>query len=150
MLASPQRRLWRLLIVFYIIFPMSRTHKIQRSRKVRLPHKISGVASSRVIKKARKDHQWPTPQDHDNAKLASAQALLDAGFDPDHCLDEEMWRTRGVRYGNQRKMRAHMALISRRNDRKRDPNPILDADGDLELPSRPLSPVRRRGTNWSK
>lgn len=132
---------------------MSRTHKTDRARQARVPEKKWRKAYGKSLKETTGDYgtaegtaRWR------QARLAAEQAVADLGVDYDphqtRAQDDD-WRTGGVRYGNQRKMRARADQMARRADRKRDPDPILDAQGEIELENRPQSPARRRGMRWT-
>ena len=117
---------------------MSRTHKIQRSRQAHATSKLWRVAFNSSRKLGHTDEQ---ASQEAHAILMETERLAQES--------RELHRTSGVRYGNQRKMRARADVVERRADRKRDPDPILDADGDLGLSDRPPSPSRRRGPRWT-
>lgn len=131
---------------------MSRSHKTDRARRAHVPHKLWRVSYGQVVKATTPEDPNSRP-DYQAARAAAQQTLEDAGMVlPHHGPDPlaEDRRTGGVRYGNQRKMRARGDLAARRADRKRDPAPILDAEGDLGLENKPSSPARRRGPRWTK
>lgn len=131
---------------------MSRTHKTDRARQARVPGKQWKKAYGQSLREAAGDGPRAyCAEAHRRARLAAEQAIAEAGldYDPYGSGGDDDLREGGVRYGNQRKMRARADLAERRADRKRDPDPMLDAHGELELPDRPASPVRRRGMRWT-
>lgn len=132
---------------------MSRTRKIERARKSHMPAKAWRTAYGRSLKSSSATKERLTRDDYATAQAAAEKALEEQGLKHDPYLSstmDENARTCGVRYGNQRKMRARMDLAARRADRKRQVDPALDADGDLGLADRPESPVRRRGPRWTR
>ena len=132
---------------------MSRTRKIQRARTAHAPAKIWRVAYLRALTPLRRADGRLTAEDHARARFVAVLALGGDGVNEEsHTAGAtaDALRTCGVRYGNQRTMRARMDVCARRADRKRDPDPALDAEGDLGLASRPASPVRRRGMPWTR
>jgi hypothetical protein len=109
---------------------MSRTHKIQRTRRAHAASKAWRVAFNRSRPEAKVSDQERT----------QALAELDAqAVDPHQAQDR---RTSGKRYGNQRKFRAAARVTARRKLRKQAPDPMQDAFGDAELPARPRKPSR--------
>lgn len=132
---------------------MSRTRKIERARKAHLPAKAWRVAYGQALKSPGSQGERLTGDDYKRAQAAAEKALSDQGLQLDPRIKAPMnedMRTGGVRYGNQRKMRARMDIAARRADRKRDTDPALDVDGELGLPDRPESPQRRRGMRWTR
>lgn len=117
---------------------MSRTHKIDRTRAAHARSK----AWVRAFNAAH--DETATPQQRRAAQEQLSQ--MDAQF---ITSADELTRT-GVRYGNQRKIRARMHVVRRRAERKSAPDPVLDVDGELGLEGRPASPARARGSYWGR